>query len=109
VGWVGRRAWAACEGLGALLRHGRRAGAELADRMSGTCAAVRARMGTVSRFKLPLLSALAVGVGAGVAAYYAGPWLAAGVSAVGGFATTIVVHAALWLRRTLGWSIIPSA
>ena len=48
-----------------------------------------------------LLTAMSVGVAAGTVAYFAGPWLAAGVSAVGGFATTLAVHAGLWFRRVL--------
>jgi hypothetical protein len=40
----------------------------------------------------------------------AGPWLAAaGISAAGGFATTLAVHAGLWLRRTFGMSVVTNA
>jgi hypothetical protein len=47
----------------------------------------------------PVLVAGAFGGLAGVGAYYAGPWLAAVVSAVGGFMTTAAVRMILWLRR----------
>jgi hypothetical protein len=63
--------------------------------------AVRKRLCLVRQFKVQLLTALAVGVVAGTGAYFAGPWLAAGVSAVAGFATTLAVHAGLWIRRVL--------
>jgi hypothetical protein len=63
----------------------------------------------VRQFKVQLLTAVAIGVSAGAAAYFAGPWLAAGVSAVGGFATTLAVQAGLWLRRTLGVPAVPNA
>ena len=49
----------------------------------------------------PLLVAAGVGLVVGVAAYYAGPWLAALAGGLGGFTTAIAVQAALWLRRTL--------
>jgi hypothetical protein len=53
------------------------------------------------QFKVQLLTSLGVGVVAGAGAYFAGPWLAAGVSAAAGFATTLAVQAGLWFRRVL--------
>jgi hypothetical protein len=38
-------------------------------------------------------------------AWYAGPWLAALLSGVGGFATTLAVQAWLWLRQALGLGV----
>jgi hypothetical protein len=58
---------------------------------------------------MQLLTALTVGIAAGTAAYFAGPWFAAGVSAAGGFATTLAVQAGLWLRRTFNVSAVPHA
>lgn len=58
---------------------------------------------------MQLPAALAVGMTAGTVAYFAGPWLAAGVSATGGFAMTLAVLAGVWLRRTLGISAVPNA
>ncbi len=62
------------------------------------------RVRSLACFKHQLLTALGVGMAAGAAAYFAGPWLAAGVSALGGFGSTLAVQAGLWLRRTLGMS-----
>ena len=63
----------------------------------------------LAHFKYQVLCAVAVGLAAGVAVYFAGPWLAAGVSAAGGFATTLAVQAGLWLRRTFGVSTLTDA
>jgi hypothetical protein len=61
----------------------------------------------VRHFPVPFLTALLIGLSAGTAAYCAGPWLAAGVSAAGGFATALAVQAGLWLRRTFGVPNVP--
>lgn len=52
-------------------------------------------------FRLQLVAACGVGVAAGAAAYFAGPWLAAVASGIGAFATTLAVQIGWWLRRTL--------
>ena len=57
------------------------------------------RLQAVRRFRAQFLTALAIGVVLGVAAYCAAPWLAAAASGVGGFATTVLVQAGLWMRR----------
>jgi hypothetical protein len=67
--------------------------------------AVRKRLCLVRQFKVQLLTAMAVGVVAGTGAYFAGPWLAAGVSAAAGFATTLAVQAGLWFRRVLSRTV----
>ncbi|HVS36388.1 MAG TPA: hypothetical protein VMS17_12550 [Gemmataceae bacterium] len=67
------------------------------------------RVRALACFKYQLLTALGVGLAVGAAAYFAGPWLAAGVSALGGFGATLAVHAGLWLRRVLNASISPGA
>lgn len=64
--------------------------------------AVRACLCVVRPYRNPLLAAAGVGVLAGVLAYLAGPWFASVASGLGGFATTLLVQAGLWLRRTLG-------
>ncbi len=56
----------------------------------------------VRRFKVELATALAIGAGAGVAAYYAGPWLSAAVSGLGAFVGALGAQAGLWLRRMVG-------
>lgn len=52
-------------------------------------------------FKGPLIIALGIGIIAGVGAYCAGPWLAALVSGLGAFLTTLAVQIGWWLRRAL--------
>ena len=47
------------------------------------------------------MTALAIGVAAGTAVYFADPWLAAAFGGVGGFAATLAVQAGLWLRRLM--------
>jgi hypothetical protein len=66
------------------------------------------RLQGVRRFKSQFLIALAIGTLLGVTAYFAGPWLAAAASGVGGFATTVMVQAGLWLRR-LRATVLPDA
>jgi hypothetical protein len=68
-----------------------------------------ARLAVARRFKGPLLASAGVGVLAGVAAYYAGPWLAALASGAGGFAAALAVQAGLWLRRLLAGAALPGA
>jgi hypothetical protein len=48
---------------------------------------------------VPLLLALAMGTVAGTAAYFAGPWVAAGMAWLGGFVTAVTVQMGLALRR----------
>jgi hypothetical protein len=57
------------------------------------------RLQMVRHIKAPLLLAVGVGTVSGFAAYFAGPWMAVGLGWLGGFATTLAVHAGLWLRR----------
>jgi hypothetical protein len=53
----------------------------------------------VRHFKGQLLMALSIGVVVGALAWFAGPWLAAVASGIGGFATTLAIQGGLWLRR----------
>jgi hypothetical protein len=50
----------------------------------------------------PLLLALAVGTATGVAAYFAGPWLAAAAGGLAGALATLVGYVALGTRQLLG-------
>jgi hypothetical protein len=50
-------------------------------------------------FWFQLLTALLAGAGMGAAAYYAGPWIAALTSGMGGFVLAMSVHVGLLLRR----------
>jgi hypothetical protein len=79
----------------------RRSCAAFQQKLGKGLTAVRKRLRVVRQFKVQLLTALAVGAVAGTGVYFAGPWLAAGVSAVAGIATTLAVHAGLWFRRVL--------
>jgi hypothetical protein len=55
-----------------------------------------------------LLTALGVGAGVAVAAWFAGPHLAAALSGAGGFVAALAVQGWLWLRRALHLHADPS-
>jgi hypothetical protein len=76
--------------------------ASVPQRISGALAAAWAHLGALRRFQVPLLTAIGVGAAVGTAAYFAGPYVAAVTGWVAGFAATILVQAALWLRQTAG-------
>ena len=57
------------------------------------------RLQVVRQFKGQLLIALGVGVVAGTAVYFGGPYVAAVAGWLGGFATTLAVQAGLVLQR----------
>ena len=96
------------EGLSGLRENGRiglrRIGTWLGGLWRGAtagCAALWARCRSLGQYKYELLTALGVGAAAGMAAWFAGPYLAALLSGVGGFAATVTVQGWLWLRRSL--------
>jgi hypothetical protein len=93
-----RAAWQEC---GRVLHQGLSTCRRLPGRVRRGWARCWHRVQVVKHFRVQLLTALAVGVAAGTAAYWAGPWLAAGVSALGGFATALAVQAGLAVRRLL--------
>jgi hypothetical protein len=64
-------------------------------------AAGRSRLGLIRRFKVEFLTAVGVGTLAGVAAYFAGPWLSAMAGWLAGFAATVAVQAGMAMRRAL--------
>jgi hypothetical protein len=66
--------------------------------------ATRDRLGVLVQFRVPLLLAVGVGTAAGIAAYFAGPWVAAGMAWLAGFVTTLTVKTGLSLRRLLAVS-----
>lgn len=72
-------------------------------------AAFRRRLVLLRPFRMPLLIALSIGVVAGVAAYFAGPWLSAVASGIGGFTTTLAVQAGMWFRRMVGSTSLTDA
>ena len=87
-GWLSSRLSRAC---GACAAAWRRAG--------GGLSRVRRWLGTVRRFRVELLTAVGVGTAAGLAAYFAGPWVSAALGWLGGFALALGVQAGLALRR----------
>jgi hypothetical protein len=99
--WIGRRTQAVCHTVATLIGTTCQACRTLIRRTGQGIVSVWARVRVLRHFKVQLLTAVAVGTAAGIAAYLAGPWLAAGVSAAGGFAMTLAVHTGIWLRRTL--------
>jgi hypothetical protein len=78
---------------------------KLCVRVRQSCASSWGCVQALRYFSVQLLTAVAVGVAAGTAAYLAGPWLAAGVSAAGVFTATLAAHAGFWLRRMLAWAL----
>jgi hypothetical protein len=104
--WVGRRLKAVCRATVTLRGQGLRAGAALGRRAWQSCAALWARVLWLRHWEVPLLTALGLGGAAGTAAYLAGPWLAAGVSALGGLTTPWALRAGRWLRRRGGASAV---
>lgn len=107
--WIGEQVRSAYQAACSLLSKGCRACSKLCQRVRKGCVSCWSRMQAVRRYKVQLLSALFVGVAVGAAAYVAGPWLAASVSAVGGFAATLSVHVGIWLRRTFGVPAVTDA
>jgi hypothetical protein len=73
------------------------------------CTALGTWVQLLRQFEVQLLRALGLGVAAGLAAYLAGPWLAASVSALGGLTTPLVVRASLWLQRAWDASTVSGA
>jgi hypothetical protein len=63
--------------------------------------ALAARCRSAARYRREILTALGVGAGVALAAWFAGPWLAAVLSGVGGFASALAVQSWLWLRKAL--------
>jgi hypothetical protein len=59
-------------------------------------------LGVVRRYRQPLLLALGVGGALGLAAFFAGPWVAAAAGWLAGFTAALAAQAALALRRLLG-------
>jgi hypothetical protein len=107
-GWISRCLGAVCQAVAALPCRACQACAALMLRVRRTCVALGARVLLLRHLEVPLLTALGLGGAAGAAAYLAGPWLAAGVSALGGLSTPWAVRAGRWLRRRGGASAVAS-
>jgi hypothetical protein len=101
--WIGRQLGAVCQAVAALPRRACQACATMVLRVRQACGALWIRVQLLRYIEVQLLTALGLGSAAGAAAYLAGPWLAAGVSALGGLMTPLVVRAGLWLQRA--WEV----
>jgi hypothetical protein len=99
----------ACSWIGSKLSSAAASIGQFPSTLSHGLTSSWARLQFLRRFKFQLLLAVAAGSAAGVAAYFAGPWLAVAASAVGGFATTLAVHTGLWLRKMLGTAVAMQA
>jgi hypothetical protein len=88
------RDWAATGMLGL-----HRLGHALVTRAARALTTVWACLRLLGSFKRPLLIALAVGAGTGVAVYCAGPWLCTAAGSIAGFTSSLAVQARLAMRR----------
>jgi len=59
------------------------------------------RLQIVRTLKYQLLAALTIGALCGTGVFFAGPWVSAIASGVGGFGTSCAVQMGIWLRRML--------
>lgn len=71
------------------------------QRAIGGCAAVWAHREFLGIFKYQIMAALAIGVLVAILVCYAGPWMGAITSGIGGFLTTLAIQGGLWLRKVL--------
>jgi hypothetical protein len=113
--WVGGWLRAIHRGVAARLAEVRAHSAALVGRIGRVLRAAwqgtRAALRLAGRLRYPLLLAAGVGVLVGVAAYHAGPSLAAACSGLAGFLAALGAQAGLWLRQALraGAALFPSA
>ncbi len=63
------------------------------------------RMQVVRSLKYQLLTALTVGALCGTGVFFAGPYVAAVTSGIGGFGTSCAVQMGIWLRRMLSMPV----
>ena len=73
--------------------------------LTGMMIQARACLRLAQPYRKPLLLAAGIGVAAGAAAFFAGPWFAAAAGCLAGFATTISVQSAIAFRRLVNISI----
>src|SRR5262245_39391759 len=71
--------------------------AKLKGQVVGAFQKLRSCWHTCRDFRVPVLTALAVGVGAGGLAYFGGPYVAAFMGWLAGFTTTLSVQAGIWV------------
>jgi hypothetical protein len=102
----GRRLKALGQAVTTLPRQAGQGLAALLRRMWRGCTALGTCVQLLRQFEVQFVTALGLGVVAGLAAYLAGPWLAASVSALGGLTSPWLVQVGHWLRRALGMSAV---
>jgi hypothetical protein len=98
---VGERLRTVCSVVAAKAKAAGNACRRLCGRAALLLASVVKHLAVIRQVKAQLVTALGVGCLAGVAVYFAGPWLAVAAGGVGGFAATSAFQAWLWLRRML--------
>jgi hypothetical protein len=110
--WIGQRGIELCRACGEKVRVLKQAASDGCGRVVERCNRLVQKAGcgayaawqqlhVVRTLKYQLLTALTVGAVCGTGAFFAGPWLGAVVSGVGGFATACAAHTWLWLHRML--------
>jgi hypothetical protein len=100
--WLGNVAAKVGSWGGLGWRSVRNACASLVGRVTSVLSTFKRRWQLVRQFRIPLLTAVVVGAGAGVGAYCGGPSVAALAGWIAGFTTTLTVQAGIWLRGALG-------
>ena len=102
-GWQQARAWVASvrEACRQPLQKLRTSAGNLWQRSIERLTALRSYGEMLRPFKYQILTAVAIGLLMAVLVCYAGPWMAAILSGIGGFVTTLAVQAGLWLRQLL--------
>jgi hypothetical protein len=98
---LGERLRAACSFVAAKAKAAGNACKRLCGRSMKTLFGLVKHLAVVRHCKAQLVTAIGVGCLAGVAVYFAGPWLAVAAGGLGGFAATSAVQSWLWLRGVL--------
>jgi hypothetical protein len=110
--WIGQRVrslWGACGEKVCALKQATSTGCEslgercksLVQKAGQGAVNTWQRMQVVRALKYQLLTALSVGALCGTVVFFAGPWVSAIASGVGGFGATCAVQMGIWLRRML--------
>jgi hypothetical protein len=72
-----------------------------ARRIRQALVVVRTHLPMLRPFRRQILTAFTCGIGVGVMAWFAGPWIASFASGCGGFAMALSVQAGLWFWQTM--------
>jgi hypothetical protein len=102
--WLARQVRSVYQAASTMVTRGQEACSRLVMKVRRACASSWGCVRVLRHLKVQLLTAVGVGMAAGTAAFFAGPWLAAVVSSAGVFTATLAVHAGFWLRRILPWA-----